>query len=42
MRWWTLEELRHTRETVFPAVMKDLLPAIIAGDYPQPVLHIEL
>ena len=42
MRWWTLEELVRTDETVYPAVMKELLPPILAGDYPADVLQIGL
>ncbi len=42
MRWWSLEELVRTDETVHPAVMKELLPPILAGNYPAHVLRIDL
>ena len=42
MRWWTLDELRQTSDTVYPVALVDLLPAIIAGDYPDPVRRISL
>lgn len=42
MRWWTLDDLVRTDETVYPAVMKELLPPILAGDYPTAVLRINL
>lgn len=42
MRWWTLDDLVRTGETVYPAVMKELLPPILAGDYPVGVLRIDL
>ena len=42
MRWWTLDDLVRTDETVYPAVIKELLPPILAGDYPAKVLRIDL
>jgi len=32
--WWTLEELRHTNETIFPL---DLIIDILAGELPSPL-----
>jgi hypothetical protein len=31
MRWWTLDELRLTQEPVFPEMIADLLPDVLAG-----------
>lgn len=42
MRWWTVDELRATGETLFPAAMVDLLPDIVAGDYPDDARRITL
>ena len=36
IRWWSLEELRSTRETVHPIGIAELLPEILAGRYPDP------
>lgn len=42
MRWWTVDELCATDDVVFPAVMKDLLPEIVAGEYPDQARRIAL
>lgn len=42
MRWWTLDALGETTDTVYPVGLKDLLPAIAAGDYPDTVRRIRL
>jgi 8-oxo-dGTP diphosphatase len=34
LRWWTLEELRQTDEIVFPEMIADLLPDVLAGSTP--------
>lgn len=34
MKWWTLDELRATRETIFPASLPQHIPALMAGDIP--------
>jgi len=40
MKWWTLEELRSTSETIFPASLVQHLPALLAGDIPASPLEI--
>ncbi|MEM7226074.1 MAG: NUDIX domain-containing protein [Pseudomonadota bacterium] len=42
LRWWRLDALRETDETVYPKVLPELLPVILRGDYPDPVLIITL
>jgi 8-oxo-dGTP pyrophosphatase MutT (NUDIX family) len=39
-RWWTLEELLANDEPTLPPRLRELLPAIVAGDLPDPPLHI--
>lgn len=39
-RWWTLEELLASDEPTLPPRLRELLPAILAGDLPDPPLHI--
>ena len=34
LRWWTLDDLRASPDVVHPAGLADLLPDIIAGNYP--------
>lgn len=34
-KWWTLEELLSTTEKLIPEQLPEVLPAIIAGDYPK-------
>jgi 8-oxo-dGTP pyrophosphatase MutT (NUDIX family) len=36
LRWWTLTEIETTEETVSPRGLAQLLPPILAGDYPDP------
>jgi 8-oxo-dGTP pyrophosphatase MutT (NUDIX family) len=39
MRWWTLEELQLTDETVYPEGLAELLPDVLAGRYaPEPLV----
>jgi len=33
LRWWTLEELRMTSETVYPESLAELLPDVLAGRF---------
>jgi 8-oxo-dGTP pyrophosphatase MutT (NUDIX family) len=33
-RWWTLQELQLTDETVYPPGLAELLPDVLAGRYP--------
>ena len=42
MRWWTLDEMRTTRDTILPKKMLKLLPDIMAGHYPAEVQSISL
>ena len=41
LRWWTLEELRTTRELFYPVWLAEYLPEIIAGTYPETPVHIQ-
>jgi ADP-ribose pyrophosphatase YjhB (NUDIX family) len=34
-RWWTLDELRSTRETVYPAGLSDLIAGILTAGVPE-------
>jgi 8-oxo-dGTP pyrophosphatase MutT (NUDIX family) len=34
LRWWTVEEIREATEQVYPELLADWLPEIIAGKYP--------
>lgn len=34
-KWWTLDELRSTKETVLPKCISELAPALAAGIYPS-------
>jgi len=39
LRWWTLDELRLTDETVFPETIAELLPDVLAGaTRPEPLV----
>jgi 8-oxo-dGTP pyrophosphatase MutT (NUDIX family) len=35
LRWWTLDDIATTEETVSPRALARLLPPILAGDYPD-------
>ena len=39
-RWWTLDEVLQSDEPFLPPRLPDLLPALVAGDYPDPPLDI--
>ncbi|CAN5803882.1 NUDIX hydrolase [soil metagenome] len=39
-RWWSYDELRSTPDVIFPEALADLLPPLLAGDYPQEPLRI--
>lgn len=39
-RWWTLAELRATRETVYPAELAGLLERVSTGDPPDPPVRL--
>jgi 8-oxo-dGTP pyrophosphatase MutT (NUDIX family) len=36
IRWWTLTEIASSPETIHPERLADLLPEILAGDFPTP------
>jgi 8-oxo-dGTP pyrophosphatase MutT (NUDIX family) len=39
VRWWTLEELQLTGDTVYPEGLAELLPDVLAGRYaPEPLV----
>lgn len=40
MRWWTLDELQSTTDTIFPTSLVQHLPALLAGDIPASPLEI--
>jgi 8-oxo-dGTP pyrophosphatase MutT (NUDIX family) len=37
-RWWTLEEIRQSTEDFAPRRIADLLPPLLRGEYPDPVI----
>jgi len=37
-RWWSTAELAATTEVVYPAELAELLPALLAGEVPDPPL----
>ncbi|MGF1597466.1 MAG: NUDIX hydrolase [Acidimicrobiales bacterium] len=39
-RWWTLEEVQATEAAFLPPCLPELLPALVAGDLPDPPLDI--
>jgi 8-oxo-dGTP pyrophosphatase MutT (NUDIX family) len=39
-RWWTLDEVRGSDEAFLPPRLPELLPALVAGDYPDPPLDL--
>jgi len=39
-RWWTLDELLASDEPTLPPRLRELLPPVLAGDLPDPPLHI--
>jgi len=39
-RWWTVEALRASEETVYPFALADLLEPIVRGEYPSEILTI--
>lgn len=40
MKWWTLDELRSSSETIFPTSLVQHLPGLLSGDIPAPPLEI--
>ena len=41
MRWWTLDEIIHAEELVYPISLPEHLPQIIRGEYPEKPITIE-
>lgn len=41
-RWWSLNELRATSDIVIPQGMAELLTDVVAGNYPDEPIHIDL
>jgi ADP-ribose pyrophosphatase YjhB (NUDIX family) len=41
LRWWTLEEIRRSGETIYPAGLADLLADLLAGRLPATPLVIQ-
>jgi ADP-ribose pyrophosphatase YjhB (NUDIX family) len=37
-RWWTLEELRASKDVIYPFRLADQLAPLLAGDYPLEIL----
>lgn len=42
MKWWTINELVTTTEAIRPQALASLLRPILAGQYPAPVIDIDL
>jgi len=36
LRWWTVDEIRGSSEQIYPEVLADWLPDILAARYPDP------
>jgi hypothetical protein len=39
-RWWTIEELRRTTETIYPVGIADLLDPLLSGNYPAEIIKL--
>jgi 8-oxo-dGTP pyrophosphatase MutT (NUDIX family) len=42
LRWFSLEEIQNSTEKIYPTSLKQHLPAIIKGDYPNQPMLIQL
>jgi 8-oxo-dGTP pyrophosphatase MutT (NUDIX family) len=42
MRWWTVEDIMKTEDTIVPYVLRQLIANVAAGKYPDEVLRIDL
>lgn len=40
MRWWTAQEIAASGEKIFPLVLGEWLPEILAGEYPSQVRRV--
>ncbi|HEX7775913.1 MAG TPA: hypothetical protein VF449_05235 [Parvibaculum sp.] len=41
LKWWEARDLSTSGDTFFPTSLRENLPDILAGRYPDGVLHIE-
>jgi len=39
-RWWTIEELRRTSETIYSVGIADLLDPLLSGNYPAEIIKL--
>ncbi len=39
-RWWTVDEVQASTEPFLPPELPELLPRLVAGDFPDPPVHI--
>ena len=42
LAWFSLEEIQNSREVIFPVVLPEYLPDILAERYPNPILKLDL
>lgn len=42
LEWFTLEQIRHSKEVIFPVVLKDYFPAILQGQFPPAPIELDL
>lgn len=42
LRWFSLEEISNHDEIIYPVVLKNYLPDILAGNYPEQPIEIDL
>lgn len=39
LRWWTVDELRETTETIVPEQLAEVIEAVLSGDYPAETIE---
>ena len=42
LAWFSLEDIQNSPEIIYPIVLSDYLPYILAGNYPEKPLEIDL
>jgi len=42
LAWFSCEKIKNSDEIIYPVIMAELLPDIVAGNYPEKVLVIDL
>jgi 8-oxo-dGTP pyrophosphatase MutT (NUDIX family) len=42
IRWFSLEDIKNSKEIIYPVVLPEYLPTIIAGNYPASPIEIDL